>query len=47
MKTYNVKIELNAEIQAFNEEDVADYINDIFGIDEEIKSVKVIGVKEK
>jgi hypothetical protein len=26
---------------------LADYINDIFGVDEEVKSVKVIGVKEK
>lgn len=47
MKTYSVKLEVNAEVQAFSEEDAADYINDIFGVDEEVKSVKVIGVKEK
>jgi hypothetical protein len=47
MKTYSIKLEVNAEIQAFSEEDAADYINDIFGVDEEVKSVKVISVKEK
>jgi len=34
MKTYSVKLEVNAEVQAFSEEDAADYINDIFGVDE-------------
>jgi hypothetical protein len=47
MKTYSVKLEVNAEVQAFSEEDAADYINDIFGVDEEVKSVKVTSVKEK
>ena len=32
MKTYSVKLEVNAEVQAFSEEDAADYINDIFGV---------------
>ncbi len=47
MNTYSIKIEINAEVQAFSEEDAAEYINDIFGVDEEVKSVKVISVKEK
>jgi hypothetical protein len=47
MNTYSIKIEINAEVQAFSEEDAAEYINDIFGIDEEVKSVKVISVKDK
>jgi hypothetical protein len=47
MKTYSIKLEISAEIQAFSEEDAADYINDIFGVDEEVKSVKVINVREK
>ncbi len=47
MNTYSIKLEINAEVQAFSEEDAAEYINDIFGIDEEVKSVKVISVKEK
>ena len=47
MKNYSIKLEVNAEVQAFNEEDAADYINDIFGVDDEIKSVKVVSVKEK
>jgi len=47
MKTYSVKLEVNAEVQAFSEEDAAEYINDIFGVDEEVKSVKVTSVKEK
>jgi len=47
MNTYNIKIEINAEVQAFNEEDAVDYANDIFGIDDEVKNVKVVSVKEK
>ena len=47
MKTYSINLEVNAEVQAFSEEDAADYINDIFGVDEEVKSVKVTSVKEK
>lgn len=47
MNTYRVKIEVDAEVEAFNEEDAVDYINDIFGIDDEVKSIKVINVKEK
>ena len=47
MKTYSIKLEVNAEGQAFSEEDAVDYINDIFGVDEEVKSVKVTSVKEK
>jgi len=47
MKTYSIKIEVNAEVQAFSEEDAAEYINDIFGIDDEVKTVKVISIKEK
>ena len=47
MKTYSIKLEVNAEVQAFSEEDAVDYINDIFGVDDEVKSIKVVGVKEK
>jgi hypothetical protein len=47
MNTYSVKIEVNAEVQAFSEDDAAEYLNDIFGVDDEIKSIKVVSVKEK
>ena len=47
MNTYNIKIEINAEVQAFTEEDAVDYANDIFGIDDEVKNVIVVSVKEK
>jgi hypothetical protein len=47
MKFYNIKIEIGAEVEAFSEEDAAEYVNDIFGIDDEVKSVKVISIKEK
>jgi hypothetical protein len=47
MNTYSVKLEVNAEVQAFSEDDATDYVNDIFGIDEEVKSVKLISIKEK
>ena len=47
MKTYKVKLEIDAEVQAFDENDAVDYLNDIFGIDDEVKSVKVVSIKEK
>jgi hypothetical protein len=47
MKTYKVKLEIDAEIQAFDEDDAVDYLNDIFGIDDEVRNVKVVSVKEK
>ena len=47
MKIYKVKIEVDAEVEAFDENDAVDYVNDIFGADDEVKSVKVIQVKEK
>jgi hypothetical protein len=47
MNFYKAKLEVLVEVQAFNEEDVADYINDIFNIDEEIKSVKIVQIRKK
>ena len=47
MKNYKVKLEIEAEVEAFDQDDALDYANDIFGVDEEIKNVKVISVKEK
>jgi hypothetical protein len=47
MNTYRVKIEVDAEVQAFSENDAVDYVNDIFGVDDEVKSVKLVSVKEK
>lgn len=47
MNTYKVRLEVDAEVEAFTEDDAVDYINDIFGIDDEVKNVKVVSVKEK
>jgi hypothetical protein len=47
MNTYKVKIQVEAEIEAFNEDDAVDYINDIFGTDEEVKNIKISSIKEK
>jgi hypothetical protein len=47
MKNYKVKLEIEAEVEAFDQDDALDYANDIFGLDDEIKNVKVISVKEK
>jgi hypothetical protein len=47
MNTYGVKLEIMVEVEAFDESDALDYANDIFGIDDEIKNVKVVSVKEK
>jgi hypothetical protein len=47
MKNYKVKLEIEAEAEPFDQDDALDYANDIFGVDDEIKNVKVISVKEK
>ena len=47
MNTYVIKLEVEAHIQAFSEDDAKDYINDIFGVDDEVKNVKILSVKEK
>jgi hypothetical protein len=47
MNTYVIKLEVEAHIEAFSEDDAKDYISDIFGVDDEVKNVKVINIKEK
>ena len=47
MNIYTAKLEINVEIEAFSTEDAVDYINDIFNIDEEIKSVKIVQIRKK
>jgi hypothetical protein len=47
MNTYKIKIEVEAEVQAFTEDDASEYVNDIFGVDDEVKSIKIISIKEK
>jgi len=47
MNTYFIKLEVEAQIEAFSEDDAKDYINDIFGVDDEVKNVKILSVKEK
>lgn len=47
MNKYTVKLEVTAEVEAFDEDDARDYITDIFGTDDEIKSIKIINIKEK
>lgn len=47
MNKYSVKLEMIVEIEAFDEDDAKDYLNDIFGIDDEVKSIKVISLKQK
>lgn len=47
MEKYRIKLEVEVEVEAFNSEDALDYINDIFNIDDEIKSVKIGNIKKK
>lgn len=47
MNKYTVKLEILSEVEAFDENDARDYINDIFGVDDEIKSIKIVSLKEK
>jgi hypothetical protein len=47
MNTYRVKLEVEAEVEAFDETDARDYVGDIFNIDDEIKKVNIIRITEK
>jgi len=47
MNKYSIKIEITAEVEAFDEEDAREYVSDIFGVDDEVKSVKILTVKQK
>jgi hypothetical protein len=41
MDQYKIKIEADLEIEAFSAEDAADYVKDIIGTDQEVKSVNI------
>ena len=45
MEFFKAKIELDLEIEAFDEVDAKEYINEIFGIDDEVKNIKILSVK--
>jgi hypothetical protein len=47
MNTYKVKLDVEIEVNAFNSDDAADYVHDIFNIDDEIKKVNIVTIKEK
>ena len=47
MNSYLVKLDVLLEVSAFNEDDAKDYVSDIFNIDDEIKSVKIVKIQEK
>jgi hypothetical protein len=42
-----VKIEVKVEVDAFSAEDATEYVQDIFNVDDEIKNVNIISIKEK
>ena len=47
MNTYKVKLNVEVEVQAFSSADAEDYVHDIFNVDDEIKSVSIVNIKEK
>lgn len=47
MKIYKVQLEVEVEVEAFNEVDANDYVHDIFNVDDEIKKVTVTRVTQK
>ena len=47
MNRYSIKLEVAIEVEAFNAEDAQEYLNDVFITDDEIKSIKMISIKEK
>ena len=47
MNKYTINIEVKVEVSAFDEADAIDYVSDIFGIDDEIKGVKIVRIAKK
>jgi hypothetical protein len=47
MNTYKLRVDVEIEVQAFNQEDASEYVHDIFNIDDEIKSAKIIKIIQK
>jgi hypothetical protein len=47
MNIYKVSLEVEVEVEAFTSEDASEYIQDIFNIDDEIKKVNILKIREK
>jgi hypothetical protein len=47
MNSYKIKLDVEIEVDAFNQEDAAEYVHDIFNIDDEIKSINIVRIIEK
>jgi hypothetical protein len=47
MHTYKIKLDVEIEVQAFNQEDAAEYVHDIFNLDDEIKSINIVRIIEQ
>ena len=47
MNKYRIKLDVEVEVEAFNQEDASEYIHDIFNIDEEIKKVSIVKITSK
>jgi hypothetical protein len=47
MNTYKVKLDVEVEVDAFSTEDATDYVHDIFNVDDEIKKVNIVTIREK
>jgi hypothetical protein len=47
MNIYKVSLEVEVEVEAFTSEDASEYIQDIFNIDDEIKKVNIVRIREK
>lgn len=47
MNKYRIKLEIEVEVEAFNQEDAIEYIHDIFNIDDEIKKVNLVKITTK
>ena len=47
MNKYSIKLEVSVEVEAFNQDDAQEDLNDIFITDDEIKAIKLVSIKEK
>jgi hypothetical protein len=47
MNSYKIKLDVEIEVEAFNQEDAAEYVHDIFNVDDEIKSINIVRIVQK
>jgi hypothetical protein len=47
MHIYKIQLDVEIEVEAFNQEDASEYVHDIFNLDDEIKKINIVKILKK